>query len=78
MDAFSVWTQIGGSTSSTMKARTSNLDYVENLVTLLCDVASIKRSTEGGTNQAFWKAERATLFSSGVISSAELRNTWSG
>ena len=43
------------------ESSTSNLDYVENLVNLLVDVASIKRSGDGGANQAFWRAEKLKL-----------------
>jgi hypothetical protein len=42
------------------ESKTSNLDYVENLVNLLVDVASIKRSDSGG-NQPFWRAEKMKL-----------------
>jgi hypothetical protein len=43
------------------ESKTSNLDFVENLVNLLVDISSVKkRSTEGG-NQAFWMAERKKL-----------------
>jgi hypothetical protein len=45
----------------------SNVGFVENLVTLMCDVASIRRSAEGGGgNQGFWIAERAKLVRNGL------------
>jgi len=48
------------------ESKTSSLGFVENLVTLMCDVASIRRSAEGGGNQAFWIAERAKLVRNGL------------
>jgi hypothetical protein len=44
------------------ESRTSNLGYVEDLVTLITDIASIFRvGQDGGTNQHFWLAERQKL-----------------
>jgi hypothetical protein len=48
------------------ESKTSSIGFVENLVTLMCDVASIRRSAEGGGNQAFWIAERAKLVRNGL------------
>src|SRR5208282_5697928 len=48
------------------ESKVSSLAFVENLVSLLCDVASIKRSTDGGSNQAFWAQEKAKLIRNAI------------
>ena len=43
------------------ESKTSDVGFVENLVQLLTDVASIRRPDPGGGNQEFWRAERRKL-----------------
>ena len=47
------------------ESKTSTLGFVENLVTLLCDVASIRRSQTNG-NDTFWLAEKSKLVRNGL------------
>jgi TraM recognition site of TraD and TraG len=43
------------------ESRTSNLGYIEDLVTLMIDISSIFRVGQSGANEHFWLAERSKL-----------------
>jgi hypothetical protein len=48
------------------ESKTSNLDFVENLVNLLTDVSSINNRAPEGPNQGFWVAEKKKLVRNAV------------